>query len=126
MNKEKCSYCGKLCTPHSVTNSVSGSDTVFCSDSCRKTYESSISRDTHRSRYMICGIIVGFIVMFYGIAIQSDSFLGGGIAVMGAFITLLPCATPEAVRLLGYRRSKAFARILGIVLILAGIWIGFA
>ena len=124
MNSEKCSYCGKQCTSHSISNSVSGSDTVFCSDSCRRTYEASISRDTHRSRYMICGIIAGFIVMFYGIAVQSDSFLGGGIAVMGAFITLLPCATPETVRLLGYRRSKALARILGILLILVGIWIG--
>ncbi|HJA66621.1 MAG TPA: DUF2116 family Zn-ribbon domain-containing protein [Candidatus Mediterraneibacter cottocaccae] len=126
MNKEKCSYCGKHCTPHSISVSAHEAGTIFCSDSCRRNYESSISRDTLRSRYMIFGIIIGFIVMFYGIATQSYRFLGGGIAVMGAFITLLPCATPETVRLLGYRRAKAFARILGIVLILAGIWIGFA
>ena len=44
---------------------------------------------------------------------------------MGIDIVLLPFATPETNALLGYRKSKLLGRMLGILLIAVGIWVGF-
>nr|WP_295280056.1 hypothetical protein [uncultured Blautia sp.] len=45
-----------------------------------------------------------------------------GIMTMGIDIVLLPFATPETIALLGYQKSKLIGRMLGILLIVVGIW----
>ena len=71
------------------------------------------------------GIIIGFLVMFYGVISNSDFIIGDGIIVMGIVAVLLPFTTPETVALLGYQKSRIVGRILGILLIVVGIWVGF-
>ncbi|MFR8522805.1 MAG: hypothetical protein ACLVCU_00815 [Gallintestinimicrobium sp.] len=56
---------------------------------------------------------------------NSDFIIGDGIIVMGIVAVLLPFTTPETVALLGYQKSRIVGRILGILLIVVGIWVGF-
>ena len=63
--------------------------------------------------------------MFYGVISNSDFIIGDGIIVMGIVAVVLPFTTPEAVAILGYQKSRIVGRILGILLIVVGIWVSF-
>lgn len=76
-------------------------------------------------KYLLIGMIIGFLVMLYGVLSDSDSIIGSGIIIMGIVTVVLPFATPETVALLGYQKSRIVGRILGILLIIVGIWVGF-
>lgn len=76
-------------------------------------------------KYFLIGMIIGFLVMLYGVLSDSDSIIGSGIIIMGIVTVVLPFATPETVALLGYQKSRIVGRILGILLIIVGIWVGF-
>ena len=76
-------------------------------------------------KYLLIGMIIGFLVMLYGVLSDSDSIIGSGIIIMGIVTVVLPVATPETVALLGYQKSRIVGRILGILLIIVGIWVGF-
>ena len=43
----------------------------------------------------------------------------------GMDVVILPFTTPETVAFLGYQKSKIAGRILGIMLVIAGIWFEF-
>ena len=74
----------------------------------------------------ILGIILGFVVMFYGIISNNNVFIIGiGIIVMGMDVVLLPFTTPETINFLGYKKSKFAGRISGILLIVVGVWMWF-
>ena len=74
-----------------------------------------------RIRYFIIGIIIGFLVMFYGVISNSDFIVGNRIMVMGIVAVALPFTTPETVVLLGYQKSRIVGRMLGTLLIVVGI-----
>ena len=76
-------------------------------------------------KYFLIGMSIGFLVMLYGVLSDSDSIIGSGIIIMGIVTVVLPFATPETVALLGYQKSRIVGRILGILLIIVGIWVGF-
>ena len=61
---KRCSYCGKK-----INGSVG-----FCSDACESRYKKVMEKDGPKVKYFISGIILGFLVMFYGI-ISNSSFL---------------------------------------------------
>lgn len=71
------------------------------------------------------GIIAGFLVMFYGILLNTSSIIGAGIMLMGIDITVFPFTTPETIEILGYQKSKIAGRISGLSLITVGIWFEF-
>ena len=50
--------------------------------------------------------------------------MGIGIAVMGIDVVLLPFTTPETAAFWGYEKAKFVGRILGVVLVAVGIWVG--
>ena len=126
---KKCKYCGKKLNDNFE----------FCNSKCENCYEKMMDKDSHkikyftkniekaesRIKYFIIGIIIGFLVMFYGVISNSDFIIGDGIIVMGIVAVLLPFTTPETVALLGYQKSRIVGRILGILLIVVGIWVGF-
>lgn len=109
-----CKYCGKQL----------GKGMEFCADECAKNYETIIGRDNSKVKYFIGGIIIGIIVMFLGVFSNNVFAIGAGIIIDGITIIFLPLPTPETVALLGYRRSKIVGRMLGILVIIAGIWVG--
>lgn len=53
---KRCSYCGKK-----INGSVG-----FCSDACESRYKKVMEKDGPKVKYFISGIILGFLVMFYG------------------------------------------------------------
>ena len=110
---KKCKYCGR-----NISNSFE-----FCCKECENNYTKNIEKAEDKIKYFIIGIIVGFLIMFYGILSNSDFTIGNGIIVMGIVTLVLPFATPEIVSFLGYQRSRIVGRILGILLIMAGIWV---
>ena len=84
----------------------------------------NIEKAEGKIKYFIIGIIIGFLVMFYGVLSNSDFIIGDGIIVMGIVVVVLPFATPETVALLVYQKSNFIGRILGILLIAVGLWVG--
>ena len=111
---KKCKYCGKKLNDNFE----------FCNSNCENCYEKMVDKDNHKIKYFILGIILGFLVMFYGITLNSDFIIGIGIIVMGIDVVVLPFTTPETTTFLGYRKSKVVGRILGILLIAVGLWVG--
>lgn len=93
---KKCRYCGKELN----------SNFEFCSNECENSYRKIIEKDRQKIKYFMIGIILGFLVMFYGITLNSDFIIGIGIIVMGIDVVVLPFTTPETTTFLGYRKSK--------------------
>ena len=105
---KKCKYCGKKLNDNFE----------FCNSKCENCYEKMMDKDSHKIKYFTLGIILGFLVMFYGIISNNNVFIIGiGIIVMGIVAVVLPFATSETVALLGYQKSKIVGRILGILLV---------
>lgn len=111
---KKCRYCGKELN----------SSFEFCSNECENSYRKIIEKDRHKIKYFILGIILGFLVMLYGVISNSDFIIGVGIIVMSIDVVSLPFTTPETTAFLGYQKSKFVGRILGILLLAVGIWVG--
>lgn len=84
-----------------------------------------IEKDKHKIKYFIIGIVVGFLIMLCGVVSNKDFTMGVGIALMGIVVVLFPFTTPDTVAILGYPKSKLVGRILGLILIIVGIWVGF-
>ena len=113
---KKCRYCGKELN----------SNFEFCSNECENSYRKIIEKDRQKIKYFMIGIILGFLVMFYGIISNNNVFIIGiGIIVMGIDVVLLPFTTPETINFLGYQKSKFAGRISGILLIAVGVWMCF-
>ena len=113
---KKCKYCGKKLNDNFE----------FCNSKCENCYEKMMDKDSHKIKYFILGIILGFLVMFYGIISNNNVFIIGiGIIVMGIDVVLLPFTTPETIYFLGYQKSKFAGRISGILLIVVGVWMWF-
>ncbi len=116
MKKYRCSYCGKQLEINSN----------FCSNECKRNYERKIKQATKKIPYFLLGIILGFITMFIGILLSHTNIEGIGITIMGLTVIILPFTTPETTMLFGYQKAKLLGRILGILLVFIGIWVGFA
>ena len=111
----KCKYCGK----------VLKSNFEFCDDECENRYKETAEKDSGKIKFLAAGIILGFLIMFYGILSNRDFMIGIGIIVMGMDIVLLPFTTPETTAFLGYKKSKFAGKIAGVLVIAVGIWVGF-
>lgn len=83
-------------------------------------YRKNIEEDKKKLKYFVVGIIVGFLVMFFGIVSKNSFKMGIGLMLMGLVFVLLPFTNLEISTSLGYKRSKVTARIMGIIL---GIYI---
>ena len=113
---KKCKYCGN------ELNSTS----EFCCNECESNYKEALEKDSRKTKYFILGIALGFLILLYGIALSNRaSAIGIGIIVIGIDVVLLPFTTPETAELLGYKKAKLVGRLLGILLIAVGIWVGF-
>ena len=112
---KKCKYCCRKIS----------SSFEFCCHECENSYAKKIEKAESRIKYFFIGIIIGFLVVFYGVISNSDFIIGDGIIVTGIVAVVLPFTTPETVALLGYQKSRIVGRILGILLIVVGIWVGF-
>ena len=82
---KRCSYCGKK-----INGSVG-----FCSDACESRYKKVMQKDAPKVKYIISGIIIGFLVMFYGIISNSSFLIGMGSIVIGIDVVFFPFTTPE-------------------------------
>ena len=87
---KKCKYCGKKLNDNFE----------FCNSKCENCYEKMVDKDSHKIKYFILGIILGFLVMFYGIISNNNVLIGIGIIVMGIDVVLLPFTTPETINFL--------------------------
>ena len=112
---KKCRYCGKELD----------SNLEFCSSECENSYRKIIEKDRHKIKYFISDIILGFLAMFYGVVSSRNCMIGSGIIVMGVTVVLLPFTTPETTALFGNKKARYIGRILGMILIAVGIWVGF-
>lgn len=106
---KKCRYCGKELD----------SNLEFCSSECENSYRKN------KIKYFISGIILGFLAMFYGVVSSRNCMIGSGIIVMGVIVVLLPFTTSETTALFGNKKARFIGRILGMILIAVGIWVGF-
>ena len=86
------------------------------------SYKEIANKDSHKIKYFIVGIIIGFLIMLYGVLSNNDFVIGAGIMLMGIVVLLLPFTTPETTSFFGYQKSKIIGRILGVLMIVIGIW----
>ncbi|MCI9615956.1 DUF2116 family Zn-ribbon domain-containing protein [Lachnospiraceae bacterium 62-26] len=107
---KKCRYCGKELN----------SNFHFCNNGCENSYRKTIEKDKPKIKYFLSILIIGFLVMLYGVISYSSFIIGSGIIVMGIDVVLFPFTTPETTAFLGYQKSKLAGRILGILLIAVG------
>lgn len=83
-----------------------------------------VESDSHKLKYFFAGIAIGFLVILISVFMGSNkSLMASGIIIMGLTIGIFPFCTPDTVKLIGYRNSKLFGRILGVILIGVGIWV---
>ena len=61
---KKCKYCGKKLNDNFE----------FCNSKCENYYEKMMDKDSHKIKYFTLGIILGFLVMFYGIISNNNVF----------------------------------------------------
>ena len=109
----KCSYCGRKMS----------SDTQFCSDKCAELYRERTGKDQKAIKYFLAGLGMGIILLLAGAFAGEDVVIGSGIILMGVVIMVFPLITPETVNLLGYRKARIAGRILGMLTLLAGVWV---
>ena len=50
---KKCAYCGKKLN----------SNLEFCRNECENNYSKTVEKDSHKIKYFMAGIFVGFLVM---------------------------------------------------------------
>lgn len=115
MKKAICQYCGR--------HLEIGRE--FCDNNCAEHYKNRTENDSSKITYFIMGIIAGIIVMFMGIFTTHYLLVGAGIIIDGITITIFPFVTPETIGLFGYKKSRIAGRLLGIVAIIVGVWVGF-
>ena len=65
-----------------------------------------MEKDGLKVKYFISGIILGFLVMFYGIISNSSFLIGMGSIVIGIDVVFFPFTTPETTAFLGYQKAK--------------------
>ena len=109
----KCSYCGRKMS----------SDIQFCSDKCAELYRERTVKDHKAIKYFLSGLGMGMILLLAGVFAGEDVVIGSGIILMGVVIMVFPLITPETVNLLGYRKARIAGRILGMLTLLAGVWV---
>ena len=109
----KCSYCGRKMS----------SDIQFCSDKCAELYREHTVKDQKAIKYFLAGLGMGMILLLAGVFAGEDVVIGSGIILMGVVIMVFPLITPETVNLLGYRKARIAGRILGMLTLLAGVWV---
>ena len=77
-------------------------------------------------KFFAAGLLLGLLMIFAGIFESTRTLMAAGFAVMGITVILFPIGTPETTKLLGYKKTKIIARILGVIMIALGIWIRMA
>ena len=112
----RCQYCGKRLSVDEERN--------FCSDACAKAYEEAVHRDMPKAKYLMGVIGVSMLIIIFGSVLAGTQMTGIGCIVLGLGVLIWPFCTPETVRMVGYQRSRILGRVLAVVCILLGIWIG--
>ena len=115
MAKNRCRYCGK-----EIMEKLE-----FCSDDCRESYNRHTRNDVTKIGIFSAGVIIGLLTMFIGVFLSNPVIIGSGIILVGITILLLPFTTPETISILGYKSARIVGRVLGIVVIVVGIWVGY-
>lgn len=110
-----CKYCGKK-----INRNLE-----FCCNECKNKYDKIVEGDNLKIKYFIVGVIVGFLIMLYGVCSENDFMIGIGIVLMGMTVILLPFTTPETTAFFGYQRAKVIGRTLGVLLTIVGIWVSY-
>ena len=109
----KCKYCRVEC----------GGE--FCCQEHKALYERAAQPGKGLLALFALGLCAGLGLVFWGALGGSGALVGGGVAVVGAVILLLPFPTPQTVELVGMRNAQRLARALGVFAIAAGVWIGW-
>lgn len=66
----------------------------------------SNGKDGPKVKYFISGIILGFLVMFYGIISNSSFLIGMGSIVIGIDVVFFPFTTPETTAFWDIKRQN--------------------
>ena len=71
----KCKYCGKELHDN----------TLFCCNQCETKYKEISNKDSHKIKYFIAGIIIGFLIMLCGVLSSNDFVIDAGIVLKRYF-----------------------------------------
>ncbi len=91
-----------------------------CADHIDDTH-AYLLRVASNSRWTLLVSILAVLLVIGGGMARADALVAFGLLVLGAGILLFPYCTPEAVRRLGARQGIRIARVIGLVVGMAGI-----
>ena len=114
---KRCQYC------HKVFDADEGR--YFCSRECQEAYDAFARRDASRAGFLMFATVAAVIAMVVGALTGLHELTGVGCFLFGIAILLCPFATPNMIQIFGYQRARIVVRIVGVVALLFGVWIGW-
>lgn len=121
----KCMYCNKKIPgemENGIIEKIDGMTCTFCSETCKEGCEKFLSFAKKYEKLFLALVIIPMIICTFASLILGEWVVCLMIVILGATLTLFPFCTPQTIQLTGVKKSVLIGRILGIALIVGGIF----
>lgn len=121
----KCMYCNKKIPgemENGIIEKIDGMTCSFCSETCKEDCEKFLSFAKKYEKLFLALVIIPMIICTFASFILGEWVVCLMIVILGATLTLFPFCTPQTIQLTGVKKSVMIGRILGIALIVGGIF----
>ncbi|MEE0435672.1 MAG: hypothetical protein UDB11_09790 [Peptococcaceae bacterium] len=114
---KRCDYC------HKVFDGEKGDH--FCSKECADTFDALARADARKARFLLYAMVLGLICMGVGTFFVGRELTGVGVLLVGLAFIFCPFATPNMIQIFGYQRARLVIRIVGVVALVFGAYVGW-
>lgn len=114
---KRCEYC------HKVFDAAEGDH--FCSKECKTAFDTYARADAGKAGFLLFCMVAGVIAMICGALFVGRALTGVGILLVGVAFLFCPFATPNMIQIFGYKRARFVVRLIGIVALVFGAYIGW-
>lgn len=121
----KCMYCNKKIPgemENGIIKKIDGMTCTFCSETCKEDCEKLLGFAKKYEKLFLALVIIPMIICTFASFILGEWVVCLMIVILGATLTPFPFCTPQTIQLTGVKKSVLIGRILGIALIVWGIF----
>lgn len=121
----KCMYCNKKIPgemENGIIEKIDGMTCSFCSETCKEDCEKFLGFAKKYEKLFLALVFIPMIICTFASFILGEWVVCLMIVILGATLTLFPFCTPQTIQLTGVKKSVLIGRILGIALIVGGIF----
>lgn len=105
-----------------IIEKIDGMTCTFCSETCKEDCEKFLGFAKKYEKLFLALVIIPMIICTFASFILGEWVVCLMIVILGATLTLFPFCTPQTIQLTGVKKSVLIGRILGIALIVWGIF----